>query len=506
MVIIMENIPQRSFERNMNHNYLILSRCDFFGNSKEGQNDYRERMLLDNKIKGLLPVSSQKLNGVSRYYYEINSFQSLDRLLEKNELDYNGIYGLLKGCVEVFDELEKYLLCGDQIILKPEFIYMHAEKMEPHFVYDLEYSGDVRSEFAHLIENLLPKIKHEDENAVMLAYQVYRYTRNPNYVLFDIKDMLFDGGKNGTAECEDMSKDYNYNDDRCFEYKNNNQNHINNINQTDISKQDIIKPQISKEKPEIRSNTKKNTKPNKQKTKNKCGADVIGLVICILIAIAAGTIILGIEVLAVFKIPQQQELYLFGALAMSVMAAVIFISSLIKKKRQDRQIMELQEQEEPDIVQENDGLYKNISKRSDIQDNTTSQNNISQNKKESISSQNKQINYFGNDTVCLMDEELPGYCMHKLRGEVNGKEIDVPLNNLPMTIGKLSGLVDFVINDSAVSKMHARIEEHNGQIFISDLNSTNGTIKNGEPIAINKEVELQTGDKIVFGRTSFTFC
>ena len=43
-----------------------------------------------------------------------------------------------------------------------------------------------------------------------------------------------------------------------------------------------------------------------------------------------------------------------------------------------------QEQEEPDIVQENDGLYKNISKRSDIQDNTTSQNNISQNKKESI--------------------------------------------------------------------------------------------------------------------------
>ena len=89
MVIIMENIPQRSFERNMNHNYLILSRCDFFGNSKEGQNDYRERMLLDNKIKGLLPVSSQKLNGVSRYHYEINSFQSLDRLLEKNELDYN---------------------------------------------------------------------------------------------------------------------------------------------------------------------------------------------------------------------------------------------------------------------------------------------------------------------------------------------------------------------------------------------------------------------------------
>lgn len=514
----MENIPQKSFERNMNHNYLILSRCDFFGNTQEVRNDYRERMLLDNKIKGLLPVSSQKLNGMSRYYYEINSLQSLDRLLEKNELDYNGIYGLLKGCVGVFEELEKYLLDGEQIILKPEFIYMHAERMEPHFVYDLEYCGDVRSEFAQLIENLLAKINHEDEKAVMLAYQVYRYTRNPNYVLGEIKDMLAAGDINKTAENSDMPKAENA--DKYFGGKSN-ENYSKPLKETGMVKQNIIKPEIRKDRPVRNDNVKENIKVNNQKSKNKCGADIIGLIICILIAVAAGTILLGIEVLAVFVIPQQQELYLFGALAMSIMAVVIFISSLIRKKRQERQIMKLQEcEDEHGMVQESDNLYKNVSKRSGVQEHissqklyiskrnntSVSQNNISQNKKESTSTQNQQINYFSNDTVCLMDEELPGQQMHKLKGAVNGKEVDVPLNNLPMTIGKLSGLVDFVINDSAVSKMHARIEEHNGQIFISDLNSTNGTIRNGEPIEINKEVQLQTGDKIVFGRTCFTFC
>ena len=501
MVITMENIPQKSFERNMNHNYLILSRCDFFGNTGTEQNDYRERMLLDNKIKGLLPVSSQKFNGVKRYYYEINSLQSLDRLLEKNELDYNGIYGLLKGCVGVFDELEKYLLDGEQIILKPEFIYMHAEKMEPHFVYDLEYSGDVRSAFAKLIEELLSKINHEDEKAVMLAYQVYRYTRNPNFVLGDIKDMLFGGDKNRTAEYANISEQENY--DKPTAHKVNENKSVDLIN-SDIRTPDILRPELHNNKPERKDRRKENTKKDgevrQNKPKNKCGADIIGLIICILIAVAAGTILLGIEVLAVFEIPEQQELYLFGALAMSIMAAVIFISSLIKKKREEKRIEELQEcEDEQNIAQESNN---NISQYRQ----TFNKDSDFQSRKTSTGIKNQQIDYFNNDTVCLMDEELSVQQPHKLKGEVNGKEVDVPLNNLPMTIGKLSGLVDFVINDSAVSKMHARIEEHNGQIFISDLNSTNGTIRNGEPIAINKEVQLQTGDKIVFGRTCFTFC
>ena len=509
MVIVMENMPQKSFERNMNHNYLILSRCDFFGDKQASQDDYRERMLLDNKIEGLLPVSSQKLNGVSRYYYEINSLQSLDRLLEKNELGYNGLYALLKGCVGVFEELEKYLLDGEQIILKPEFIYMHAEKMEPHFVYDLEYSGDVRSAFADLIEELLAKINHEDEKAVMLAYQVYRYTRNPNYVLGEIKDMLTTCNKNKNAEHQDVTEPENTG--KYYACKNG-ENHSKTLNETDAEKQNNTKSEIKKDRPVKNESKKKNIKANDQKVKNKCGTDIIGLIICILIAISAGTILLGIEVLAVFAIPQQQELYLFGALAMSIMAAVICISSLIKKKRQERQIMELQEYEEEQyIVQERDNLYSNVSKRPDIHEHRPSkEGNMLKSNNTSIScnnaSQNKQIDYFSNDTVCLMDGELPGQQTHKLKGQINGSEVDVPLNNLPMTIGKLSGLADFVINDSAVSKMHARIEEHNGQIFISDLNSTNGTIRNGEPIAINKEVQLQTGDKIVFGRTCFTFC
>ena len=184
-----EGLPQKSFERNMNHNYMVLGRCDFFDKS-QNETDYRVRMLLDNKINGLLPVSHRMINGESKYYYEINSLQSMDRVYAKDELDHQQLCSLLKGCIRLYDALEEYLLDGSQIILKPEFIYLNMDSLEPYFVYYPYYENDARDSFAAFIEDLLRKVDHTDEQAVMLAYQVYRYTRNQNYVLNEIMQML----------------------------------------------------------------------------------------------------------------------------------------------------------------------------------------------------------------------------------------------------------------------------------------------------------------------------
>ena len=184
-----DSLPQKSFERNMNHNYMILNQPNFFHEQEEEQ-DYRVRMLLDNKIEGLLPVSGRTVNGESKYYYEINSLQSMDRVYAKEELDYQQLCTLLQGCIHLYDSLEEYLLDGSQVILKPEYIYLNMDSMEPYFVYFPEYESNARDSFASFIEELLRKVDHTDEQAVMLAYQVYRYTRNTNYVLREITQMM----------------------------------------------------------------------------------------------------------------------------------------------------------------------------------------------------------------------------------------------------------------------------------------------------------------------------
>lgn len=59
-------------------------------------------------------------------------------------------------------------------------------------------------------------------------------------------------------------------------------------------------------------------------------------------------------------------------------------------------------------------------------------------------------------------------------------------------IGKNAGMVDYVIsNDTSVSRQHAVIQRKNGQFFVTDLGSTNGTFVNEK--RISGTVQLQDG-------------
>ena len=53
------------------------------------------------------------------------------------------------------------------------------------------------------------------------------------------------------------------------------------------------------------------------------------------------------------------------------------------------------------------------------------------------------------------------------------------MQKLPITVGKMAGVVDLVLNDQSVSRLHARISRDGNRFFITDLNSTNGTFRNG---------------------------
>ena len=75
---------------------------------------------------------------------------------------------------------------------------------------------------------------------------------------------------------------------------------------------------------------------------------------------------------------------------------------------------------------------------------------------------------------------------------------DLPRRNGIFSIGRLP-TNDFVVNDAAVSSHHAQIEVRDGQIWFSDLGSTNGTWIN-EIRVQDTPVELHAGDRILMGR------
>src|SRR5690349_19484230 len=68
------------------------------------------------------------------------------------------------------------------------------------------------------------------------------------------------------------------------------------------------------------------------------------------------------------------------------------------------------------------------------------------------------------------------------------------LKDETITVGRMKGNT-IVIEDDSVSLMHARISQKNGEVFLKDLNSTNGTTVNGQPI---NEAKLRHLDRIGF--------
>lgn len=61
------------------------------------------------------------------------------------------------------------------------------------------------------------------------------------------------------------------------------------------------------------------------------------------------------------------------------------------------------------------------------------------------------------------------------------------------------------IDDSYMSKLHAKIFLREGVFYIEDMQSTNGSFLNGRRLTPNKPIRLKDSDKLTFGNISFIF-
>ena len=64
---------------------------------------------------------------------------------------------------------------------------------------------------------------------------------------------------------------------------------------------------------------------------------------------------------------------------------------------------------------------------------------------------------------------------------------------------------EIVLAHESISKKHAKIVFMNSRPNLMDLNSTNGTRLNGEPVVAGEYYKLSDGDKLEFGCSTRTY-
>ncbi len=167
-----------SYKRDMTHNYMVPEMPE-----EIREDDYRVHMLMENHIQGLLPCTLKRINGQGRFYYDITSRQSMERIYINNRMCAKDIAALLRGLYRALKEIKKYLLDEDQIVLEPGMIYMDIETQEPLFCYLPGYQKDIVQSFRELSAYLLEHLDRADSRAVLLGFEIYQKAREENYSL-----------------------------------------------------------------------------------------------------------------------------------------------------------------------------------------------------------------------------------------------------------------------------------------------------------------------------------
>ncbi len=108
-----------------------------------------------------------------------------------------------------------------------------------------------------------------------------------------------------------------------------------------------------------------------------------------------------------------------------------------------------------------------------------------------------------NFTVLLGSEtkEILG----ELKYEGEGSETNMKITTPVFVIGSQKGEADGVISADTVSRIHAKVTKEGEDYYLEDMNSTNGTYRNGELLVYKEKVKLEKNDRIVFAREQYRF-
>ena len=452
------------YKRDMNHNYLIL-----YGEDEINTDSYQVRMLVGNVIPSLLKCRIQGMDGRFLVYFDITSKQALSVLYEDKKMGVEDLRLIFGGFVKAMEDAAEYLMNPGQFIISPEYIYTDIEKQEIYFCMMPGYEKDIKEQFQFLTEYILPKIDHQDQDAVILGYGVYKRAMEDSFHLEHIKEELYKTqGQQGTtttkaeqmkteSEQRQESEDFNLEEEGFWENEEINQEFV-------------------------RDGEKSKRLSLPQKT------GVIVLAAILLCGIAAITL-MG-------YLPYLETGTILGIIIVLVACVMLFVYvSKIKKKpgalRQGRE----EERDKP----------KGITGKVPTDQTDQSQNTI----KSVVKSTNKpvakssQLHADYGETVVLSAGAVSGPA--SLVSKEPGELATIYINEDLTVIGKLETACDAVISLPTVSRIHAKIRKKEDAYYLTDMNSRNGTAVNGRLLLPDEEYRLEPEDEVDFAQARYIF-
>lgn len=541
----MSEEKNRSYYSDASHNYMVIA-CQ-----EEMRENYQYKMLVTNTIKGLLRCSSRSIDQREYLYYDITSKQSLSDLYDRRKVRGADLKKLLQDLVRVEETLTEYLLDSSHLILDPSSIYMGFKDRDACFAY---YPGELKQEgWPQLFSFLADRVDGSDKQAAAIAFRLCMMAEKPG---FRIDQSLLDElglGRRGVkaddsagARSSLFGAEALLYPDAGEERKSQEPGYAGKTGFAGDGRRagtggpGLQTPQSRDRRQELSYSEKRRGQYEREIGENEAGggrwrngpgaaaedmdeaeeegrtaAAGIGKIFIGGILMAAGPALFAAGML--LELEEREKLLFFagGGLALVTGLMILLIRVLGRKRRNEQEEGAGTEEDRSFPSGRNYGRGGDQTGASLMWEAKFGQP-FEQPLYDASAAVISEGGFFSDRTAAGNGESFsvgetsllsPGggqaavlYGTGPCRGE------RISLASLPCVVGKVREYVDQVLDDSTVSRMHARFAlDRDGKMTVRDLNSTNGTWINGERLQPNESRPIRQGDHIRMGKMEFVY-
>ncbi len=543
MIYSLKNDFKVLYENDSTSNYLVLKT-----NIDKELFNYQAQMLLHNKLKGFLDFNMNRIGDELNCFYNITSKCTLVAFLSRKYFTRDEFLKTILSIINNIYQLKNYLLYDSNILLDDNFVYVEPDSNDIYFVYlpFEDCKSDIKAFFAKLIFQL---VKFNDEYSDNYIQKILEIIKSDNFSLYSFKllieGLLCESVKNPTT----FARDY--------------ENEASNIENSKIKKNKAVTKKnkldktlgnwLSEDKPEldksktIKSEIKASRDLNTEKTKNailkadKTSADeaifnkgnfripnshklnkkdiithdqfeeiecvndkdcnkknktinMSFLVIILLqpLLIACFIFIINSQFIRLSDNPKATVIILI----LIFLGIDILTLRIINEKTNKAGGTSLFKKE-IEVTDDNKPLQiiSNMMKRTEVYKN---QENIVNKAEER---QNEVIENYSGETVIIKKPKLFENPYLKAK---EGNEV-IQISKKSILIGRMGNFVDYIINSSAIGKIHAEILQEGENFYVMDCNSKNGTFLNDNRILPNTKNSIRNNDILRFANREYVF-
>lgn len=447
------------FLKDYQHNYMIV-KCE----QEEFVHSYSCKFLSANKVKGILHCSVRYINSMAYLYYDVTSCTTLAQLFQSKKMTFEQIKELFWQTHQMLTDVSAYFMEETKLVLLPEFLYYNLSEKSYRGVFCPEYEAGEHP-YAALMDFVLSHMDTGDQRQADCIYQIYEMSEEEGFRLEDAVRMIEEYNETENAK------------DAVLTVQAEPETHFADEAYEAFAFEDVqAKQEAEKEK-------KKGT----------------GIFYPVFAVISVLGMMGCITVWYFYELTKMAWAALMACLLIMGGCFVFCLMHIGKKKAPSHAVKERTLEEnifyEETEVSLNDVINTGLNFETPQKDHFI-HSMATERLKDGLSDRES-----GN-TVFFEKNDTEGYKLYALDRK---NKTHIELQKFPYTVGKMAGYVDLVLPDDSVSRIHARFDKQGNTILLTDLNSTNGTFKNGLRMQPQETVEIEPGDEIRFGKLNYCY-